>query len=92
MKAITNINSELMGVTQVHEYLNGLFEQEKITKLMQTNEIISFEKGTKRELVTKKTYVDNFINSLFEAPYSNKKLGISTMPRKLKISDLGIAV
>ena len=83
MKSSVKFNSELMGAKQVHDYLNGLFELDKIIKLMQTNEIKTFEKGLKRELVTKKMFVDHFIDSLFEAPYVNKSLGIDTMPRKL---------
>ena len=83
MKAIANINSELMGVTQVHEYLNGLFEKDNVRQLMKDNEIETVESGEKKILITKKAFVDRFIDSFFKAPYQNDKLNINIIPRKL---------
>lgn len=60
--------ADLMNAAQVHAYLGGNIGIHKVRKLLQNNEIESIELGGNRELLTRKKFVDRWIELRFSRP------------------------
>lgn len=75
---------ELMNITQVSEYLGGNFGINQITKLMKSGTLETISKDATGMLLTRKKYVDRFLDVLFARPLVNEYLSSYPLHEMLK--------
>lgn len=74
--------SDLMDVKAVYDMLGGTIGRDKIYQLMKTDLIPSVKIGNKGKMVTRRKFVERFINAMFEKPIQNDI--IESCPANLK--------
>jgi hypothetical protein len=86
MRQNINIEPVLFNVAQVQAYLGGNIGKNAVIELMKRNVIPTVTAGAKRQLLTRKQDVDEFIDYMFKHPI--KQGGLDTYPLKL-IAEFG---